>query len=263
MIDTLLWFEKIILPQENLIQPIEKENCYSKLWENDLLITDEYLLNKGMLKTKDRFKGKSDDQKTGKIPFGGSYIFSLNSKSGITFSPKDFFNFLQEGGINAPSIYKLEDNFENDFIEGEHTCIGVILRNIPKIDLDKTEFEHFLEFIIDSETIKLRRRMFGWENEIKKKNLNPNELQELISTQLDDYKTWIEAAKLKYEYSTFELILTVSIEFLENLIKLKPTQALKSIVNFRKRKADYILDELKAPGRELAFIHQITERFFE
>jgi hypothetical protein len=66
---------------------------------------------------------------------------------------------------------------------------------------------------------------------------------------------------MKYEPSTTEIILRTGADIIESLIKLRPSKAANALYSFRKRKLDLLEAELKAPGREVAFIHKARHEF--
>lgn len=256
-VDLLLWVEKVALPDKLIASSGLEESWYSLLRSNEILVSDKELIANGLLKANNVFEGKTDNRQ---IHFGGSTTFDLKSKKLTSWSPKDFHYYLQNGGLNAPSIYDHEASFAKDFPSGNEPSLSILI-NAPKIDFDHMDFKQFINFITSDETQKLRRRLFNWQNEISKKNLKPNEIQELIATRLDDYKTWIDTTKMKYEVNRFELVLTIGAEVLENLLQLKPSKAIKALFDFSKRELDLTLNELQAPGRELAYIYHIQDRF--
>lgn len=257
-LDLLLWFEKIVLPQ-HVIQGSGLDGIkYDLLRESNIMVSDQELIIEGLLKAQDIFNGESENQE---ISFGGTVTFDVKSKVFTSWSPKAFCNYLRQGSIIAPSIYEIEKDFINEYHDGKSTCLGVILKNLPKIDFEQTDFRQFLNFIKNDETIKLRRRLFNWQNEISRDKLSAIEIQELLATRLDDYKTWIDTAKMKHSTRNLESVLIIFFEVAENLVRLKPSKAVKALFDFRKRELDLTQKELNAPGRELAFIHNAQEVF--
>lgn len=257
-LNLLLWFEKIVLPEELIGGSGLDKKWYTLLRDSGIFVSDKELRMQGLLKTERIFGGQRGNQE---VPFGGSVTFNIKSKTYTSWSTKKFCEYLRQAGLIAPSIYETEPDFSNGYNTGTNVCLGVILKNLPEINFEKTDFRQFYNFITNDETIKLRRRLFNWQNEIEKNKMSTNEIQELIATRLDDYKTWIDTVNMKHETNNFETVLVITAEVIENLLCLKPSKAVKALFDFRKRELDLTLGELQAPGRELAFIHHVLEEF--
>ena len=58
-----------------------------------------------------------------------------------------------------------------------------------------------------------------------------------------------------------ELLLTVSAEVIEGLAKFQLSKAVQTLFSLRKTDLTLLEAELKAPGRELAFVVQARETF--
>ncbi|RIK79205.1 hypothetical protein DCC62_05980 [candidate division KSB1 bacterium] len=273
-LNSLLWFDQLILPElllnhERAFREANfgtgEDKWLQKLKELKLITTDLELIKEKHLKMSGIYWGVNPkDKENSEIADRDglwSIIFWADDSDGQLFTPSQFSDFLKAGGVEAPPIYNVEADFLREYETGGDPCVGILLHQMPRINFKRTRLARFLDFIIDEHTQKLRRRLVNWKHEIAKESMKPNELSDLIATRLDDYKTWIDAAKLKYELSTTELVLVTTSEFLEGLIRLSPSKSVQSIVNFRRRGVNFKLEELKAPGRELAFIHHSKEKF--
>ena len=66
---------------------------------------------------------------------------------------------------------------------------------------------------------------------------------------------------IKYRTSKLETILTAPLELLENVLKIKWSETAKQFFCIRKSKIALLEAELKAPGKELAYIVRAKEVF--
>jgi hypothetical protein len=268
-VNFLVFFEKLVLP--NILFPIDEDEFLPLIISN-LLVSEKDLKIDKEYQGIDIEYGKNGFARLGNtivrpglpgiahiVPPGHSVSIGYEKYEKFLFA-KHFSEFLYNCGIIAPSIYN-EAEFMADYHKGNHSCLSIVMRNIPIIDIDKVDIKEFISFLKDEKTIKLRHRLFNWINEVDRQNLKAHEVQELISTRLDDYKTWIVNSKLKHEVSTFESILTLGAEMIEKLLRLKPSKAIKALFDFRKRNLEINISELQAPGRELALIQYAKDKF--
>ena len=262
-LSSLLLFDQIIVSDKLSIDI--NPDLHERLREWGFIQTEADLQKKGIISGVRSFIGTpfkyylyDENVREIKTTRFGSELWINKRKE---YRLKEFWKFLNRKGINTTPHYDFEKGFQENFKRGKKDCLSIIVSNFTKIDLSTNEkISDFLEFTKDDETIKLRRRLFNWINEIERQKIKPIELQELIATRLDDYKTWIETSKLKFQRNKFESIILTGTEFIEELINLKPSKALKKLFDFRKRKLDLTLGELTAPGRELAFIYHIQKK---
>lgn len=146
---------------------------------------------------------------------------------------------------------------------GNSEVLSILFDFLPSLDMDNLNYDYLIDFLQDEESQKKKRRLFSWQNEmeksIEKGNLNIEHLADLIATNIDDYRAWMEKSQLKLRYEKREVFYYLASSFL-TVIKLP--NAFEKYFEFKKRRIDLIDDE-KAPGRELAYIVHATERLRE
>lgn len=269
-IASLLWFDKIIIPIEMANAAIglcpwepELNKLVEFLIESNFLNADIQLIETELLKSEHPYEGNPkylEKNGTEASVYGLSLVTGRFIEGG--FVARDFSNYLLKGGIKAvPTFDGIHTDFNKEYSPGKSPCLSIITNNFPKIQLKKIDFKEFIAFLKDEKTIKLKSRIYNWANKIERENLKASEIQDLIATNIDDYKTWIVASKFKYDLSSFESIFILAADFLENLLKLKLSTAVKNLIEFKKRKLKLELDELNAPGRELAYICHVNKIF--
>ena len=167
---------------------------------------------------------------------------------------------FSESGFLATSIYLSETGFDADFREAGVACLSIVLHALPTPS-DTTPWAQIVDFKNDPDSQRKLRALRDWQNDVTRSALSPNELAEKLAYLLDDYAEYIRLQKMKSEPGTTEMILTTGADIIESLIKLKPSKAINALYSFRKRKLDLLEAELKAPGREVAFIHKARHEF--
>jgi hypothetical protein len=78
-----------------------------------------------------------------------------------------------------------------------------------------------------------------------------------------EYTKAMELCKLKSSTSFFETVVIPSLEVAENLIKLRWSKVAQIGISTKQRKVDLLETELKATGRECAYIFEARKRFPE
>jgi len=66
---------------------------------------------------------------------------------------------------------------------------------------------------------------------------------------------------MKVNYGILETLLMTTAEILEGLVRLKPTQTVKALFTFKRQRLQLLEAELKAPGRDLAYLIKAKEEF--
>ena len=76
-----------------------------------------------------------------------------------------------------------------------------------------------------------------------------------------EYGTAMTVPKLRASTSFFEAYIIPAVEVLEGLAKFNWTKIAKLGVSAKQRKIELLEAELKAPGRECAYVFETRERF--
>lgn len=134
------------------------------------------------------------------------------------------------------------------------------LTHLPNID-ESIPLESILEFKKDAEAQLKFKKLMIWYNELAKSTITRNEFEEYIEYLLMEYEDSLKLHKLKYTYSTLETILTTTSSIIENVAKLKLTQATASLFNFKRQSINALQEEKSLKGGEVAFILMANQKF--
>lgn len=137
---------------------------------------------------------------------------------------------------------------------------SIILKALP-IPSSTTAWEHINEYRSDSNSQSKFLALRNWMNDLSRSDLKPNEIEQKLIFLVDQYQNHMKLHKMKTRKGTLETIVVTSAELIENIAKLKLSEAAKKLFSFRERKINLLETELSAPGREVAYILDAHERF--
>ncbi len=182
----------------------------------------------------------------------------------IDTSTRHLSELAMRYGKNAVAKYYTQ-SVGSVLTPGNQSVLSIVYSKFPTIDLSHIGISEFIDFLSDEETKKMRRRLFNWQNgietAIEKGNIKIEHVPDRIATLLDDYTTWIKSSGLTSKISAAETLLTLSEAFIEALTLVGIPKAIKTILDFGKRKIELNKAELNAPGREVAFIVHCQRKF--
>jgi hypothetical protein len=145
-----------------------------------------------------------------------------------------------------------QDNASDDPV------LNIVIGRLP-IPAPDTPFEAVLEFRSDPEAMRALRRLRHWMAGIARSGLSSQDIEGELNDLLDRYTEYMNLHKLKYYNGTFESLMSVSLDVLENLTRLKFKTAFDSLFSLRARTLALTEAELKAPGREAAYISRAED----
>lgn len=89
------------------------------------------------------------------------------------------------------------------------------------------------------------------------------EVRDELEWCLNEYGKAMRICKIKARHSFVEAYLIPALEVFEDLLKFNWSKIVKGAISVQKRKVDLLEAEMKAPGRECAYVFQAGERFDE
>ncbi len=66
---------------------------------------------------------------------------------------------------------------------------------------------------------------------------------------------------MKYKKGVLEAFVITSAEWIENIVKLKLLKIAKSLFTIKHKKINLMIEEMRAPGKEVAYIASTKELF--
>jgi len=168
-------------------------------------------------------------------------------------------NACQTGIDTVPlCTHPLPDRLEHDRTASLQDVTRIVVSSFP-VPGDQTSFEDILAF----------------KQEMPGKNWNPHRFINALATQqrteaeirddfewsLNEYTNAMRLNRIKAAQSFVDLFVITPLEIIENLVKMNWSKIAKGALQVRKRQVDLLEAEMKAPGRECAYVFDSIERF--
>lgn len=147
-----------------------------------------------------------------------------------------------------------------DKIMDKKDIYELVVRNLPMPEIN-TPWEKIIEFRKDEDARIKLQALKVWISDIAHQELAFNEVHDKLQYLLQDYKSSMDLHRMKTNSGTLETILVSTSEFAENLVRLQPSKAIKSLFGLKNRKIALFEAEKSAPGREIAYIVKAHEQF--
>jgi hypothetical protein len=93
------------------------------------------------------------------------------------------------------------------------------------------------------------------------KNQTENETKDDLEWTLNEYKKAMEIHKLKASNTLLDVFVITPIEILEKLATFRWSEIARNFLSVKKRQVELMEAEMKAPGRECAYIFEAQKRF--
>ncbi|MFK7982775.1 MAG: hypothetical protein AB8G86_22535 [Saprospiraceae bacterium] len=90
---------------------------------------------------------------------------------------------------------------------------------------------------------------------------NSKILEEKLEFLIADYEKYMLLQKAKFNTGFFEFLITTTADTIENAIKLRLGNLAKSLFKIKYNKIALTEKEMKAPGREIAYLSQVNSQF--
>lgn len=232
---------KIILNDRDILFGRKVSKDMSK-YTNDLMRISQYFLNKSEELLKKKSLQSTFIEMAHEIIIRENYCF-FNSRQNVEAYPI----------VNKLS---LPDEISSQRLD----VIKVVIKNIPTLDKN-IPWTDIFQFKEEEDTRFKFLSLRSWISDITSSKLNKNEIEEKIEYSFREYEKHLEINKMKYEKSILETVIVGGAELIENLLKLKIGNIAKKFFDYKQLKINVLESELKAPGKEIAYIDKIKREF--
>jgi hypothetical protein len=100
-----------------------------------------------------------------------------------------------------------------------------------------------------------------WLHSLATKPLSEAEIRDEIEWTLNEYRKAMELHHLKASQTFVDVFVISPLEIIENLIKFNWSRIAKGALQVQKRRIELMEAEMKAPGRECAYVFETVKRF--
>jgi hypothetical protein len=105
------------------------------------------------------------------------------------------------------------------------------------------------------------RKLRLWATDLLKSGHDIKLADEYLADALSDYENHIRAYKMKLSSSILRSVVVGTADFAEDLMKLRLGNVAAKLFAAEEKRADFLLAELKAPGRAVSLVSLLNERF--
>jgi hypothetical protein len=138
------------------------------------------------------------------------------------------------------------------------STLRVALTALPLPD-EGTSWSEILEFRAHTRDKQWAFRRFLLS--LATRQLSEAEIRDELEWSLHEYTKAMELHNIKASQSFVELFVISPLEIIENLVKLNWSKLAKGALSVRKRKVELLEAEMKAPGKECAYVFESRKRF--
>lgn len=164
-------------------------------------------------------------------------------------------------GLEAIPILQMSSPADRKpFEPGKEGVIDVVLAGFPEPS-DSTPWEQIIDYRADPASRERFLALRVWMSDLARAKLSKNELNEKLEYSLVQYANHMKLHRMKTQLGSLETLITVGSELLENLIKLRLAAASRLLFSFKYRKLALTEAELSAPGKELAYVSAVRQKF--
>lgn len=142
--------------------------------------------------------------------------------------------------------------------------VSLVLSKLPTPD-ELTPWEAILDFRNDGDTREQLARLRRWSRKASQRLASESahivELEDELDYLIESYRAHMQLHRLKISTSVIEVVVTFVAEVAENLLKARLKELAKGLFQVRQNRIALTEAELKAPGREIAYVVSASEHF--
>ncbi len=137
--------------------------------------------------------------------------------------------------------------------KGLGDVVEVVIQAMPQPD-ELTPWERIIEFRQDQDAKAMALGLRRWMRAIANDCRPRSEIDEELEWLLSEYERYMRLHRMKVNTGVVETVVTLTAQFIENIAKMKLSQAAGLLFVAKHRKIALLEAELHAPGREVAYI---------
>jgi len=157
-------------------------------------------------------------------------------------------------------IIKTNDFWNENIKSKKVDTISMVLGEIP-VPKDNVPYDEILDFRKSTDSQLKYGRLISWINKIAKGSLTQNEIEEELIHLMNEYKNSHKLLSKEYTTAQLDATLSLPLEIIENIIKIKWSKLPSSFLKFRQNKTNFLIKETKAVGKEISYIKLVNDKF--
>jgi hypothetical protein len=166
-------------------------------------------------------------------------------------------------GMDALCVNSLHANpraGDIDRVIGHQDVINILVDGLCIPD-DRTSWQDVLSFRSEYESPQLLRQLRVWVTELIHGKLTYREASEKIDYLKNEYKANARRAGVRATLATVKTMVVGSASMIENSLKLRLAALAEAPFKLLEARAALVEEERKVPGRDLAFMVRVEDRF--
>jgi hypothetical protein len=138
--------------------------------------------------------------------------------------------------------------------------VRIVVKALPFPD-EATSLEHILEFRENELSAGTPLALRRWISKVARAQSTELEIAQELEWLLSEYEQHMRLHELKIRKGVLETIVAFTAEAAENIAKLRLGKLARSLFTISNRRIELLEGELKAPGREIAYISRARQAF--
>jgi hypothetical protein len=170
----------------------------------------------------------------------------------------DGFDVVPICELSLPNALPVSKAFSSPGIHVLNDIATVTLSAMPVPD-ESCSWQDIIDFKAENRDKKWAFRRFL--ETLATKRQTEAEIRDDIEWTLNEYRNAMKIHRIKSSQSFVDVFLITPLEILEDLVKLKWAKLAKGLLSVNQRHVNLMEAEIKAPGRECAYLFDAQQRF--
>jgi len=157
---------------------------------------------------------------------------------------------------NNPPFF---DHFQKRNISTQSDVLAFVINEFPVLEMAQLDPDRLIE-LKANEDLQLRLKgLRNWVNKVSSGKATAVEAEQEFEYLRDSYEEHLQKITKKYTYSGFEVFLTTTLEIIGGLATLQFHKIHEKWFAIKRAKLNMLIEEDKAPGREVSYITQLEK----
>jgi hypothetical protein len=135
-------------------------------------------------------------------------------------------------------------------------AIELALANVP-VPAETVAWEEIFAIKADPEMAHRARKLHLWANEMAKPGMTVERLIQYIQDSISDYESYMRANRIRFQSSILKTAVVGTAELFEDILHVRLGKLAARLFSVEEKRADFILAEARAPGRQLSLISAV------
>jgi hypothetical protein len=154
---------------------------------------------------------------------------------------------------------ELQDKLPEDMVTKMQTnVLRIAFSNMP-VPGETAAWDDILNFKQEERDKQWAFRRFLLDLSVKKQS--ESEIRDDFEWSMNEYQKFMKIHRLKTHQSFVETYVIPALETVEDIAKLNFSKIANGVMNVRKRKVELLEAEMRAPGKECAYVFSAQDRF--